>query len=208
MAAECKVGAKINLKIEINGKVMERKFTLSGYYKGDVVSMAQMVVVSKVFQEKYASTPTLSAMGHAIDASDYDGRISADFNFRSSFGIARQAKALCKRLGFPETANIGVNWAYLGQGDVETAMWVVLLLILILLSGYLIIYNVFSIHVYQDIAYYGLLKTIGTTGKQLKKMLCMEGGYYALCTGLISLIVSALVNRTVVKKFGQEIISS
>ena len=41
-------------------------------------------------------------------------------------------------------------------------------LLLILAAGYLIIYNVFYISVAQDTRYYGLLKTIGTTGRQLK----------------------------------------
>ena len=35
-------------------------------------------------------------------------------------------------------------------------------------DGYLIIYNVFQISVIKDIRYYGLLKTIGTTGPQVE----------------------------------------
>ena len=43
------------------------------------------------------------------------------------------------------------------------------MLILILLTGYLIIYNVFQISVAGDIRFYGLLKTIGTTPRQLRR---------------------------------------
>ena len=197
LGAECKVGTEVNLKIEVNGKITEKKFTLSGYYKGDVVSMAQMVAVSKAFQEKYAPTPTLSAMENTIDVSGYDGRISADFNFHTSFGIEKQAKALCKRLGFPETANIGVNWAYLGQGDTETALWVILLLVLILFSGYLIIYNVFSINVYKDISYYGLLRTIGTTGKQLKIIVRRQAYTLALAGIPSGLVIGTIISSAV-----------
>ena len=46
-----------------------------------------------------------------------------------------------------------------------------ILLFLIIFTGYLIIYNIFQISVNQDIQFYGLLKTIGTTGKQLKKII-------------------------------------
>ena len=42
---------------------------------------------------------------------------------------------------------------------------------LIVLTGYLIIYNIFQISVMKDIRFYGLLKTIGTTGKQIKKII-------------------------------------
>ena len=64
------------------------------------------------------------------------------------------------------------------------------MLALILLSGYLIIYNVFQISVSRDIRLYGLLKTIGTTGKQLKAIvrrqaftLCIAGIPIGLAVG-------------------------
>ncbi|MDR3072674.1 MAG: FtsX-like permease family protein, partial [Clostridiales Family XIII bacterium] len=46
----------------------------------------------------------------------------------------------------------------------------VFVLALIMLSGYLIIYSVFAISVNADIRFYGLLKTIGTTGKQIRAL--------------------------------------
>ena len=45
------------------------------------------------------------------------------------------------------------------------------MLLLIMFTGYLIIYNVFQISVTSDIRFYGLLKTIGTTGKQIRRMI-------------------------------------
>lgn len=44
-------------------------------------------------------------------------------------------------------------------------------LLLIMVSGYFLIYNVFQISVINEIRFFGVLKTIGTTGKQLKKIL-------------------------------------
>ena len=45
------------------------------------------------------------------------------------------------------------------------------MLLLILFTGYLIIYNVFQISVTNDIRFYGLLKTLGTTGRQLRRII-------------------------------------
>ena len=42
-----------------------------------------------------------------------------------------------------------------------------LLALMIVFSGYLIIYNVMYISVTKDIRFYGLLKSIGTTPRQL-----------------------------------------
>lgn len=44
-------------------------------------------------------------------------------------------------------------------------------LILVIFTGYLIIYNIFQISVTGDIRFYGLLKTIGVTPRQLRKII-------------------------------------
>lgn len=49
-----------------------------------------------------------------------------------------------------------------------SAIPVFLLVLLIMLSGYFLIYNVFSISLALDVKWFGLMKTIGTTQKQLK----------------------------------------
>ena len=49
-----------------------------------------------------------------------------------------------------------------------SAIPVLLLVLLIMLSGYFLIYNVFSISLALDVKWFGLMKTIGTTQKQLK----------------------------------------
>lgn len=43
--------------------------------------------------------------------------------------------------------------------------------LLIVLSGYLIIYNIFYISIIRDVKFYGLLKTIGTTNQQIKRLI-------------------------------------
>ena len=43
-------------------------------------------------------------------------------------------------------------------------------LVIFMLSGYLIIYNIFDLNLISDMKEYGLLKTIGTTGKQIRYM--------------------------------------
>lgn len=72
--------------------------------------------------------------------------------------------------------NIGVNWGYSGAQlaeniDPMTVIAIAIMLLLIVFTGYLIIYNVFQISVTNDIRFYGLLKTIGTTGKQSRRMI-------------------------------------
>ena len=50
----------------------------------------------------------------------------------------------------------------------------IVMVLFVILAGYLIIYNIFNISVKTDIRAYGLLKNVGTTGKQLKKIVRMQ----------------------------------
>ncbi len=172
LGVPCRLGEQVSLEIQIGEEVISRPFTLSGYYRGDSIMMAQMVMVSKTFQEKVAPVPTDSVLnGEFVSMDMYTGRIMADFNFPTSLFLEKQVEALSRRCGFGETQNYGINWAYLGQNlDMESLAMMLVMLFVILVSGYLIIYNIFYINVIRDITHYGLLKTIGTTGKQLRQI--------------------------------------
>ncbi len=62
-------------------------------------------------------------------------------------------------------------------------------LLLVIFTGYLIIYNIFQISVAGDIRFYGLLKTIGTTPRQLKRIIRQQ----ALLLCLIGIPVGLLL---------------
>ena len=88
----------------------------------------------------------------------------------------------------------GVNWGYTGaqlsdKRDPAAVAIIVGVLVLILLTGYLIIYNVFQISVAGDIRFYGLLKTIGTTPRQLRRIIRTQ----ALLLSLIGIPIGLLL---------------
>ena len=97
--------------------------------------------------------------------------------------IARDLEEILEHYGYQgesRTAgdnyiDTGVNWGYTGAQfsenlDLPTVLAVAALALLIGFTGYLIIYNVFQISVTNDIRFYGLLKTIGTT-RQLRRVI-------------------------------------
>lgn len=190
----CKVGEKVPVKVDVNGTVYEKTFTLSGYFTGDTISMAQVMAVSKEFQEKAAPEQTESRMKGNKDAGLSAGYHMVDFYFPFSFSLEKQVEALTKRCGFPETVSVGVNWAYLGQDlEMGTILGTLGMMLMVGFAGYLLIYNVFYINVYADIRYYGLLKTVGTTTKQLKRMIRRQA-YMLSALGIpIGMILGAVV---------------
>lgn len=55
----------------------------------------------------------------------------------------------------------------------------------IFIAGYLLIYNVFYISIAQDIRFYGMLKTLGTTARQIRKIVYKKQLSYLLWVFLL-----------------------
>ena len=68
----------------------------------------------------------------------------------------------------------------------------------IVISGYLIIYNILYIAVTKNIQFYGLLKTIGTSPKQIKKIVKSEGLKLSIIGIPIGIILAVIVSYLIV----------
>lgn len=68
-----------------------------------------------------------------------------------------------------------------------------LFVIAIMTSGYFLIYNVFYISIVSDIQWFGMLKTIGTTEKQLKAVLRKQIRLLAFCGIIIGSIIGYII---------------
>lgn len=67
-----------------------------------------------------------------------------------------------------------------------------------MMTGYLIIYNIFQISVIQDIQSYGQLKTLGTTRRQIKKLISKQVMRLS-CIGIpIGLLIGFFIGRSLV----------
>lgn len=164
-------GQKITLSLQFGQAdpvTEERTFTVTGILKADAALNVGFVVVSEAYLE--AQAEELEAL-QASQAS-MTGRIDMDVNFSNSFSLQKKLDRVITESGYSVTEgdknylSSNVNWAYVSDGaqsDPLTMGAVAGGLLIILLTGYLIIYNVFQISVVKDIRYYGLLKTIGTT---------------------------------------------
>lgn len=181
LGIEPKVGAKVTLPFEIdcnttNPTPVTRTFTLSGWWEYDSACIASHVVLPRSAAEE------LCALSNGA-ADSMTGRWDLNLNFRSSLHIRENVETVLANHGYqnddPLAENylkIGVNWGYTGaqtdaKMDTTTVGILVGVLALIVFTGYLIIYNVFQISVTNDIRFYGLLKTIGTTKKQIKRII-------------------------------------
>lgn len=170
------IGKKITIEYYIGKERFKAEFVLSGFWESDKVSPGSMVFVSREFiDKKLANMDIHRGNNEVIDT----GLIHADVMFKNSSNIQHNMEKVLKDSGYssdPKAPNFiatGVNWAYMSTDfkiDPSTVIAVLGASLLIIFTGYLIIYNIFQISVIKDIRFYGLLKTIGTTQKQIKKL--------------------------------------
>ena len=192
---ESLLGKNLSLKLSGKGTEQTKDFVIVGIHTGDPVAMAQIIVVSKEFQEKFSPTPTSSYYDNAASMSFNDcfGRIDAEVDFFFPLFFKYQIEKAIERNGLPEDTQFGINWGSVGSSaDFGTIAFVVLMLFTIFLSGYLIINNIYRINVYTDIRSYGLLKTVGTSSKQLKRIVNRQAIYHSV-PGIIIGITGGII---------------
>ncbi|MGN0702341.1 MAG: ABC transporter permease [Lentihominibacter sp.] len=165
-------GQIIRLTIKDGDKEITERFKVCGIWEKPSATMANEIYVSKAFQEKYAPVwKTAEDYDKHMNDNMVGGSINPSLWFGSDYDIESQMDNLKKRCGFDKSVNEGVNWGYAASSvDFSSLAIVVFILLIVLISGYLIIYNIFYISVSEDIHFYGLLKTIGTTRRQLKSI--------------------------------------
>ena len=180
-------------------------FILVGFWEYDPLIPAHFLNVS----EEYA----ISAL---MDQGVTRPRAELNVMLRSSVDIYGQMLRIDEELGYDaqsrdseNSARIGVNWGYstaqLGSSlDIETIASIVALLVLVILTGFLIIHNIFRISIAGDIRAYGLLKTIGVTPRQIRRIVRIQA--LALCVPgipaglLVGYIVGAALTPVAISK--------
>lgn len=173
------IGSPITLELNVKGKNITRDFVLSGWWESDPGFNVGQIFSSRAYvdahKEELANTYK--------ETHDICGSISAYIMFNNSMNLEEKLSRVINESGFSmneDDSNYiesNVNWAYLSTNfgmDMESLIAIIGGILLIGLTGYLIIYNIFQISVVRDIKFYGLLKTIGTTRKQISKIITKQ----------------------------------
>lgn len=196
-------GSKITLKLDIRGQQVTRDFVLSGWWESDPVFNVGQIFASKAYIEEYQKELTST---YLLDKS-LTGTISGYIMFENSFNLEQKLDKVLADSGYSSDENApnylesNVNWSYLSTNftmDPVTIMAMLGGLLLIIFSGYLIIYNIFQISVIKDIRYYGLLKTIGTTGKQIRRIIRRQAWKLSVVGIPLGLVIGFFVGKALV----------
>lgn len=159
--------------MDIQIRLYKFDMRLAGWYTGN--SKVDFLIVSEAFLEH---NPEVTENTYDDDK-EVSGTYYASVCMKNTKDIEQNLKAYVKSLGGQtedsngrEYIHIAVNYVlYSEDGNTGTILSLFFFAALFVLCGYLLIYNIFDIGVMQDIQQFGIMKTIGMTGKQIKQLM-------------------------------------
>lgn len=162
-----KVGTQMELTFVTDTDTITNTFTLCGIWDGDAVAYRQTMLLSKEYTEQVASVIRGKTDGTTPPVGT--GYIDSVMMMPTEWDIEKQALEVTSQYGLDE--RVSINEAY-GTAAVSLSSMLPLVagIAVIFIAGYLLIYNVFYISIAQDIRFYGMLKTLGTTARQIRKI--------------------------------------
>lgn len=203
-------GQQIPLSLQlgqVDPQVVERTFTVTGILQSDPALNVGFVIASENYLTEYAQELKGSRDENGNVMGSGAGNIQMDVNFSNSWGIQKKLDQVITESGFsvtegdPDYLASNANWAYISDGTESDPVAMAAVgagLFIILLTGYLIIYNVFQISVIKDIRYYGLLKTIGTTGPQVERIVGRQAWRLAAAGIPLGLLLGFVIGKWIV----------
>lgn len=188
-----KVGMSIKMSyfLETSGNSKSKayktgEFILSGYFK-DYSNIRTnnrgSILVSKTFRDSAGIS--------------FENGGAAMLVFDDSENVSGYCEILKDKISLAEGQDFQIVPTYQQKND-SLIITIAAIVMLIMLSGYLLIYNILYISVSKDIRFYGLLKTIGTKKKQIKRMVRLQVLRLS-CIGIpVGLVLAAFLSFLVV----------
>ncbi len=194
------LGQEITLKWrkDLNsGEYTISNFILSGYWDGNSAAMASMAWVSESFVHRECAGIDQAAQ---LENGQVFGTGMLHLNLYSDKNLEQAAEQILMDTGLSHVS-LSPNIAYdatMNQNIIREIIPMAISMVLVFASGYLIIYNIFQISVAGDIRFYGRLKTLGTTKKQLKKIIYGQANRLSLIGIPIGLVIGYLLGAVLV----------
>ncbi|MBO4865856.1 MAG: FtsX-like permease family protein [Ruminococcus sp.] len=159
-----KVGAPVDIDMEVNGETVTESFVLAGWFD---INKAYPVKVGQIMtSEKYGDV-----WDGKFESGTVYGKCDIAILLKDAYDIEGQTEEIFNEAGLEFSQDmISVNPGYNVSSEAmssETLMTLVVGILVIVLICYLIINNIFYISARKDAKQFGRLKTIGMSNKHL-----------------------------------------
>ena len=198
---EEKIGAEIPIEFKNrqSGQTYHFDMIVSGIYDTPN-EKSESVIVSKAFMEENPEMMSDIAQGR-----EGCGIYDADVIMRDSSMVKERISEFVRSIGGNPDDRSAENYVrvapntFLSNNSGGSIMWLVagVFGVLFMFCGYLLIYNVFEIAVTNDIRQYGLLRTVGTTSQQIKRLVNRQALYLFLIGTPFGLLFGLLLGRSI-----------
>lgn len=197
---EEKIGAEIPIEFKNrqSGQMYHFDMIVSGIYDTPN-EKSESVIVSKAFMEENPEMMRDIAQGRVGC-----GIYTADVVMRDNYMVKDRISELVRNIGGnPDDASadnaVRVAPNPIVSNESGLMMWLVagVFGVLFMFCGYLLIYNVFEIAVTNDIRQYGLLRTVGTTSRQIRRLVNRQALYLFLIGTPFGLLFGTLLGRSI-----------
>ena len=165
-------------------------FTVTGYYKNPLIN------ISEIYDEIYTAPEFIGQYNPAMEK--IPQKIYVKLNNLNPLllktDVMDKLQEACDLAG---GTGIGTKNTNSMSNMLFSVGPAVLFVLFIILSGYFLIYNVFYISVSSDIRWFGMMKTIGTTARQLKTVLMQQIRRLAVIGILIGIVLGYIVGNLI-----------
>lgn len=187
---EPEIGAEVPLEFELRGKTYHYDMVLSGWWEASNDSVSVATVSEQFIKEN----PDVVQNTYAVDH-EMSGVTFSDVVLKNKANVQQQLNDFVYSIGGnPEDMSAGnfilasENQMSQGLTSSESIVFAVVFILMFVVCGYLLIYNIFDISVMQDVRQYGLLRTIGTSTRQIKGIVNRQAVWLTLIGLPIGLI--------------------
>lgn len=203
LGVEPKLGETVTLEwrkdlSDPEAETISSTFTLSGFWEGNESVYASMAWVSNAYVDTM-----LENGAESIKDGNVFGMHMAQVTLHNDRKIENTMEQVLSDTGLTDL-EYHVNLAYspeMGATALQETLPMYLGMVLVFLAGYLIIYNIFQISVTADVQFYGKLKTLGMTTKQIKKLIFGQSNLLCLIGIPAGLLLGWLLGMVLVPAF-------
>lgn len=191
------IGTLVPVEFELRGETYRFDMVLSGWWEASNVQISLMIVSNAFMEENRAIFPNTYAQDREMA-----GTYLSDVVLKDKTDVQEQLQSFARSIGGnPDdmyadnyilcAANRVANTQVQGSMVLALACFVILFLV----CGYLLIYNIFDISIMQDVRQYGLLRTIGTSTRQIKRIVNRQAMRLTVIGLPIGLIMGFFVGK-------------
>ena len=184
LGVEPEIGATVPVEFEVRGQTYHYDMVLSGWWEASNDSVSLMIVSEEfvkenpeLFQNTYSEDREMAGLTFSEVVLKDKGNVKGQLeDFVHSIG------GNSEDMGAENFILCSENQMSQGLRSSDSIIFVVAFVLLFVVCGYLLIYNVFDISVMQDVRQYGLLRTIGMSSRQIKKMVRKQAVWLMICS--------------------------